>query len=98
MAETQTYDIKLEERAGQGRYVIYFPGGHEAEMTFSRANGVMTIDHTGVPPALEGRGIAAQLVKRAIDDARARKFKIAPLCSYVVVQFQRHPEWRDLHA
>jgi len=67
-------------------------------MTFTRANGVMTIDHTGVPPALEGRGIAAALVQRAVADARAEKFKIAPLCSYVAAQFHRHKDWADLLA
>ena len=98
MTETKSYDIQLEERAGQGRYFIEFPGGLEAEMTFARHDGVMAIDHTGVPPALEGRGIAAALVQRAIDDARRDKFKIRPICSYVVVAFQRHKEWADLLA
>jgi predicted GNAT family acetyltransferase len=58
----------------------------------------MTIDHTGVPAALEGRGIAAALVNKVIEDARAQRFKIVPVCSYVAAQFQRHPEWRDLLA
>jgi predicted GNAT family acetyltransferase len=89
MAEAKTYDIKREGGA-QGRYVIAFPGGLEAELTFTQHEGVMTIDHTGVPAALEGRGIAAALVNKV--------FKIVPVCSYVAAQFQRHPEWRDLLA
>ena len=97
MAEEKTYDIKREDGA-HGRYVIAFPDGLEAELTFNRHNGVMTIDHTGVPVALEGRGIAAALVNKVIEDARAENFKIAPLCSYVAAQFHRHPEWRDLLA
>jgi predicted GNAT family acetyltransferase len=65
-------------------------------MTFTRAGAVMTIDHTGVPAALEGQGIAAALVARAIADARAHGFKIIPACSYVAAQFKRHKEWGDL--
>jgi predicted GNAT family acetyltransferase len=97
MAEAKTYDIRREGGA-QGRYVIAFPGGLEAELTFTQHEGVMTIDHTGVPAALEGRGIAAALVNKVIEDARAQRFKIVPVCSYVAAQFQRHPEWRDLLA
>ena len=58
----------------------------------------MVIDHTGVPPEFEGRGIALKLVKASIEDARREGFKITPVCPYVVVQFRRHPEWADLLA
>jgi len=99
MAQTENLHIDRENAAGpRGRYVIALPGGMEAEMTYHLARGVMTIDHTLVPPALEGRGIAAQLVNRAIEDARREGFKIVPECSYVAAQFQRHKEWADLLA
>ncbi len=98
MTDTQ-YTIEREDAGGRGRYVIFLEPGLEAEMTFRRSpDGTMTIDHTGVPRQYEGRGIAAKLVNRAVDDARAEGFKIAPLCSYVVAQFRRHPQWADLHA
>src|SRR6478735_5560701 len=60
------YTINLEQAGARGRYVIAFPDGLEAEMTFSRDGDVMTIDHTGVPTEHEGQGVAAQLVNRAL--------------------------------
>ena len=96
MTDTRAIDIVLESHGARGRYVTRFEGGLEAEMTFTRSAGLMTIDHTGVPPALEGRGVAAALVQRAIADARTGGFKIKPLCSYVAAQFQRHKDWADL--
>ena len=36
-----------------------------------------------VPPADEGKGIGARLVRAALDDARQRGFKIVPACSFV---------------
>ncbi|MGB3339010.1 MAG: GNAT family N-acetyltransferase [Devosia sp.] len=91
--------VTREDGATRGRYVIRLAPGYEAEMTFSKgANGTITIDHTGVPPEYEGRGIAARLVNKAISDAREQGFKITPICSYVVAQFRRHPEWADLRA
>lgn len=88
-----------EDGATRGRYVIALAPGVEAEMTYAKAaNGTITIDHTLVPPEYEGRGLAAKLVNRAIADAREQGFKIIPVCSYVVAQFRRHPEWADLRA
>lgn len=59
---------------------------------------VMRMTHTGVPPQLEGRGIAAALVRAALDHARAHGLKVDPACSYVAVYMRRHPETQDLHA
>jgi hypothetical protein len=51
----------------------------------------MVIDHTWVPPALEGRGIAAALVRTALDWAAERGLQVVPVCSYVAVYMRRHP-------
>jgi predicted GNAT family acetyltransferase len=63
-----------------------------------RPDGVWSITHTFVPPALEGRGLARALLDRAIADARAEGARIEPLRSYVRAVFQRTPEWADLLA
>jgi uncharacterized protein len=91
--------VEREDEGGSGRYVVYLPGGAEGEMTYRKVrDGVIAIDHTGVPPEFRGQGIAEQLVLRAIADARAERFTIVPLCSYVAAQFRRHPDWSDLRA
>jgi predicted GNAT family acetyltransferase len=58
--------------------------------------GVMNLYHTGVPHALEGRGIASELVRAAIAHARAHDLKVRPDCSYVAAWMRRHPESLDL--
>ncbi len=91
--------VEHEEDGGRGRYVIYLPDGSEAEMTYARQDSNTIIaDHTGVPPQYRGHGIAEKLVKAAMDHARATGGRIVPVCSYVVAQFRRHPEWADLRA
>ena len=91
--------ISLEETPRGGRWVGRTGEGPESEMTFSfRKDGALIIDHTGVPPALEGRGIAAALMSHALGYAREHGLKIEPRCSYVVAAFQRHPEWSDVLA
>jgi predicted GNAT family acetyltransferase len=59
---------------------------------------VMALTSTQVPAAVGGRGIAAELVKAALDYAGAQQLKIQPVCSYVVTYLQRHPEYQTLVA
>jgi predicted GNAT family acetyltransferase len=54
------------------------------------------LKHTFVPDALRGQGIAADLVRVALEEARQRHWKIVPRCSYVAGFIERHPEFCDL--
>jgi uncharacterized protein len=90
--------ITLEEASGKGRYVAHVAGMPEpGEMTFSRASPTLIIvDHTGVPDSLRGKGVGQALAQHVIEDARARGFKIVPLCPYLAAQVKKHPEWSDV--
>jgi predicted GNAT family acetyltransferase len=70
--------------------------GHLSVANYRLDAGVMRMVHTEVPRELEGRGIAAALVKRAIEHARASGLKVAPACSYVRTYMRRHPETQDV--
>ena len=70
--------------------------GHEAELLYSLRDGRMTINHTGVPDAIGGRGVAAALVKAALELARAQGWRVIPACSYSAAYVQRHPEYAGL--
>jgi predicted GNAT family acetyltransferase len=72
--------------------------GQRCVLDYTRQGHVMTITHTGVPDALGGRGLAAQLTKFALDYARAQQWKVIPLCSYVAAYVQRHAEYATLLA
>jgi predicted GNAT family acetyltransferase len=70
--------------------------GHEAELVYRRQDGRLLIDHTGVPEAIGGRGVAGELVRAALDYARAEGLRVVPLCSYSAEYVRRHPEYADL--
>ena len=70
--------------------------GGVAECVYRLQGGVMNIVHTEVPPASEGRGIAATLVRAALAHARAQGLRVRPSCSYVRTYMRRHPETQDL--
>jgi predicted GNAT family acetyltransferase len=71
---------------------------HRCVLDYTLQGQVMTITHTGVPVALGGRGLAAQLTKFALDYARAQPWKVIPVCSYADVYIKRHAEYATLLA
>lgn len=88
-------DVVHNEAAHRFEAVI---DGQLARADYQRHGNTLRIYHTEVPPALTGRGIAAQVVKAALDYAAANGFKVEPLCSYVRAYMQRHPETQTLIA
>lgn len=83
--------------AGDARFVTRVDG-HDGFVEYTQADGVLTITHTVVPPEIGGRGIAGQLVRAALEYARANGLKVVPACSYAAAYVQRHPEYADLVA
>ena len=53
-------------------------------------------DHTEVPAALRGQGIASRLTRGVLETARAQGLKVVPRCSFVAAFMSRHPEFNDL--
>lgn len=90
-------DIRREENGRKGRYVATVAGREgEAYIAFThREEGVISADHTIAPDSLKGTGAALALVEHMVADARARRFKVLPLCPYVRAQYRKHPEWQD---
>lgn len=87
-----------------GKYVAELPGESATgylewePRKAIRENDVRVATHTVVPRAIGGRGVAGELVKRLVADAREQGFKIVPQCSYVAAKFEENPDWADLRA
>lgn len=59
---------------------------------------ILWVHHTGVPPAVGGRGIAAELVRATLAWAEAQGYRVQPSCSYVAAYMRRHPQTLKLLA
>jgi uncharacterized protein len=70
--------------------------GHIAFSIYKRADKVLTIMHTEVPKALEGRGIGSSLIKGALEIARRQGLKVNAVCPFAKAYLDRHPEYADL--
>jgi uncharacterized protein len=66
--------------------------GLQAVLDYTLTDGVMTITHTGVPQPISGRGIAAELMRAALNAARSAGWTVHPACSYAAAYMRRHPD------
>jgi predicted GNAT family acetyltransferase len=84
--------VSVRHNEAASRYELDTPNGL-AIAVYREQAGSRVFTHTEVPPADEGHGFGAQLVKAALDDTRVHGLKIVPACSFVVAYVRRHPEY-----
>jgi predicted GNAT family acetyltransferase len=65
--------------------------GHSARLDYVLDGKVMSITDTFVPGPIEGRGVAAELMRGALDLAAANGWTVNPVCSYAVAYMKKHP-------
>lgn len=82
---------EVEDRPSEGRFVIDLEGS-EAELTYRHEAGRLTLVHTGVPEALNGRGLGGLLVRSALEKAEREGLTVAPWCPFARRWIEEHPE------
>lgn len=95
MADADSIEVLHNREAS--RFEVHVDG-QLARCEYRLHDGVMLLTHTEVPPAHEGRGIAAALVKAALTYAIDNGLRARPMCSYVRSYLVRHPEYRSLQG
>jgi len=93
MAEVKFESLENEPEA----FNLYHEGNKIGEMIVEIKDGKMTVFHTEVDEEQSGKGYAALLLSSMVDYARKNKLKVIPMCTFVHLQFDRHPEeYKDL--
>ncbi len=95
---SMTTDITHQADDAGGRYTLLLDGEAVGELDHRDQDGARTFTHTGVRTRHEGKGLAAELVRRGLDDARTEGVRVIPACSYVATYLDRHPDDQDLIA
>ncbi|MEV0214852.1 GNAT family N-acetyltransferase [Micromonospora sp. ALFpr18c] len=67
-------------------------------VTYQLTGGIVAYTHTEVDPAFEGRGIGSTLARAVMDDARARRRTVVPICPFLAEWLTKHPEYEDIVA
>jgi uncharacterized protein len=90
--------IEHEHSGHRGAFVWIEDGERLAVMTYTVAGSRVIIDHTDVDDRLRGKGAGKQLVKSAVEWARADKVQLMPLCPFARSVFEKTPEYSDVLA
>jgi predicted GNAT family acetyltransferase len=65
--------------------------GQTAQLDYELDGNTMSITHTRVPRPIGGRGVAAELMRSALDLAAAKGWTVKPVCAYAVTYMKKHP-------
>jgi predicted GNAT family acetyltransferase len=87
--------VEVVHNETQNRFEVS-QDGHLAELDYRRVGDQIIFTHTGVPAALEGRGIASALAKTGLTYARDHNLAVVPLCPFVKGYIERKPEYQAL--
>lgn len=71
-------------------------GGNLAVLNYIPMGEIITFTHTGVPSAIENRGLGSKLVKTGLTYARENGLKVRSTCWFVSKYIRRNPEYQDL--
>jgi len=78
------------------RFEIHLENGQTAYMDYNETDLGLNFAHTYVPKSFEGRGIAAAIVKFALEYVGENDISYIASCPFVRVYLQRHPEYHSL--
>ena len=92
-------EIKNKKVGTKGMFYVSDDETMLAEMVYTMpSKDKMIIEHTEVSEELKGQNIGYQLVKTAVEYARAHNIKIIPLCPFANSVFKKKPEFADVLA
>jgi hypothetical protein len=95
-ANPQPLPVTVTNNEAEHRFEVRLPEGiAQLRYRFRRSDTIVLV-HTEVPPALNGRGIAGQLARAALEHARANGLAVVAICPFVRAYLERHPEYADL--
>lgn len=80
------------------RYALVVDGDEVGELDYHDRPGTRVMPHVGVRPSHRNRGLAEQLTRHALAEARAEGLAVDPVCPYVAALLRRHPELATVEA
>lgn len=92
-----TFSSTVHDNPAKHRFE-YESQGERAVAVYSLEGDVITFIHTLVPEALQGQGIAKQLVLAGLASARERGLRVIAQCPVFAAYMRSHPETHDLLA
>ena len=88
--------VEVCDNADEHRFEAYVDGELAGFSDYRARPGLIAFIHTEVDPAFEGHGVGSELIRSALDEARARGLDVLPFCPFVNAYIKKHREYVDL--
>jgi uncharacterized protein len=88
--------VSVTDHPDAHRYEIRTDGELAGFAAYRAQPGRIDFVHTEIDPRFAGHGLASDLIRHALDDARARGLAVLPYCPFVLGFIERHEEYVDL--
>ena len=89
-------DVQVANHPEEHRYEVRADGEPAGFTTYRERPGLIAFMHTEIDERFEGQGLASQLIRTALDDARQRELQVLPFCPFVNGYIARHREYAEL--
>lgn len=89
-------EIDVTDNTEAHRYEAHADGALAGFIDYQVRDGRITLVHTQVEDAFEGKGLGSSLVKGALGMVRDSGHEMLPVCPFVAAYVKRHPEYLDL--
>jgi len=89
-------DVVITDNRDFWRVEAHLDGKVAGFATYRDRPGRREFLHTEVDPAFEGRGVGGDLVRGALERARADGVRVVPTCPFVKGWIDEHPDYADL--
>ncbi len=88
--------MEVRENAALSRYELVNGDDVAGHILYKIRDGRHWLIHTELAPAHKGTGVGSFLVRRTLDDLRAKNAIIVPTCPFIGGWIRRHPDYQDL--
>jgi hypothetical protein len=88
--------MEFRKNAERSRYELIDAGEVVAIADYRESPEAVGFPHTETSPSRRGQGLAAELVRQALDDVRTTGRRVIPSCWYVADFIDANPDYADL--
>jgi uncharacterized protein len=88
--------VRVREARQRSRFEVLVDDEVVGFVVCHEENGKVAIPHTEVLPQHQGKGLASQLMRVALDAARERGQQVLPYCRFATSFIAKNPEYLEL--
>jgi predicted GNAT family acetyltransferase len=89
-------NIDFANAPDRERYELSLDGEVVGFTAYRARPGLIAFVHTEIEERVQGQGLADELMRFALEDARERSLAVLPFCQFVKAFIERHREFEPL--